>query len=299
VKTRPNFDLDQTIFQTLPRGAKGFFPRTIVQHRLGVDLYWDDLAAVKIQSAFTQLQRAPKHDQPILDFMRDQCDFNTEHADGSFLDHLQFCYEYSAAYFEGHSPRVLFLHSILGVGTNVFPMKKEDEPTLAALLTPTEMKHIVAFPSILRLLASFDLIDTLRSLDETKLKSLQSITLHRVIDNEPITLTAEEFWIQLNYQLIHLLDFLPVANWKDNADDLFLQQFEPLYDIIKRAGKLMARVDFHLTSTTSGCDGRPLSLAKLIQMAIPCVVTRKMAAKSVREFSSKIGHSLEYDIKWR
>lgn len=54
---------------------------------------------------------------------------------GSFLDHLQFCYEYSASYFKEHSPRVLFLHSILGVGTNIFPMKKEDEPALAAIVS--------------------------------------------------------------------------------------------------------------------------------------------------------------------
>jgi hypothetical protein len=53
---------------------------------------------------------------------------------GSFLDHLQFCYEYSAAYFKQHSPRVLFLHSILGVGTNIFPMKKEDESTLSSMV---------------------------------------------------------------------------------------------------------------------------------------------------------------------
>lgn len=83
VKTKPEFDLDQTIFQTLPRGAKGFFPRKIVAHRLGVDLFWDDAVAVKIQSAYASVPRAPKHDQCILDFMRDECNFNTEHADGT------------------------------------------------------------------------------------------------------------------------------------------------------------------------------------------------------------------------
>lgn len=160
VKTKPEFDLDQTIFQTLPRGAKGFFPRKIVAHRLGVDLFWDDAVAVKIQSAYASVPRAPKHDQCILDFMRDECNFNTEHADGtalsqrnlhgshtvafagSFLDHLQFCYEYSAAYFKEHSPRVLFLHSILGVGTNIFPMKIEDEPTLAKMVRALSRKML-------------------------------------------------------------------------------------------------------------------------------------------------------------
>jgi hypothetical protein len=40
-----------------------------------------------------------------------------------------------------------------------------------------------------------------------------------------MSLTGDELWVQLNYQLIHLLDFLPVAHWGENADDMFLQQF--------------------------------------------------------------------------
>ena len=45
-----------------------------------------------------------------------------EHADGSFMDHLQFCFEYSHAHMAGVSPRILLLHSIMGVGTNHFPL---------------------------------------------------------------------------------------------------------------------------------------------------------------------------------
>ena len=41
---------------------------------------------------------------------------------GSFLDHLQFCFEYGSIHYKQHSPRVLYLHSIMGVGTNLFPM---------------------------------------------------------------------------------------------------------------------------------------------------------------------------------
>lgn len=53
--------------------------------RLGVDLFWDDTAAVRIQRAFSKLTRPPKHDQRLLDFMRDKCDFDSEHADGTYL----------------------------------------------------------------------------------------------------------------------------------------------------------------------------------------------------------------------
>eukprot|EP00038_Savillea_parva_P013193 m.209453 g.209453 ORF g.209453 m.209453 type:complete len:385 (+) comp24605_c0_seq1:26-1180(+) len=299
VQTRPGFDLNETIFSTLPTGPKGILPRTVVAHRLGVDLFWDDVAAVEIQHAFAQLHRPPQHDKCLLEFMYEKCNFNAEHADGSFLDHLQFCYEYSASYFKQHSPRVLFLHSILGVGTNVFPMAKEHEPTLAGMLTDVEMKHVAAFPSILRLLASFALVDELKAADTDRLQSIQRIEFHRVIDNEPMSLTGEEFWIQLNYQLIHLLDFLPVAHWAEHADDLFLQQFIPLHDIMTRCGKLTARVDFELTSIDSGTDGRPLSLAKFINQAVPASVKRKLATKSIKEFSSKIGHSLDYTITYK
>merc|ERR1712166_106132 len=78
--------------------------------------------------------------------------FNVEHADGSFLDHLCFCRDYSSVHFRAYSPQVLFLHSIMGVGTNCFPMDASKIPQLKAMLTDFEFTHIEAFPSILRLL---------------------------------------------------------------------------------------------------------------------------------------------------
>ena len=45
------------------------------------------------------------------------------------------------------------------------------------------------------------------------LSKLVGIQYHRVLDNAVIELDAESLWVQLNYQLIHLLDFLPSANW--------------------------------------------------------------------------------------
>jgi len=35
--------------------------------------------------------------------------------DGSFLDHLTFCHDYGAVNYPSESPRVLFVHSIMGV----------------------------------------------------------------------------------------------------------------------------------------------------------------------------------------
>ncbi|CAE7234232.1 ANK3 [Symbiodinium pilosum] len=110
-----------------------------------------------------------------------------EHADGSFLDHLQFCYEYCAAHFEGHSPRVLFLHSIMGVGTNYFPMKLDLVPKLQTLVSDEEFKHIEAFPSILRLMLHFDFIQELESQGPVRLASaFDGVSFRRVIDNKQL-----------------------------------------------------------------------------------------------------------------
>merc|ERR1712014_459605 len=152
------------------------------------------------------------------------CDFNCEHADGSFMDHLQFCYEYGLAHFKQHSPRVLFLHSIMGVGTNVFPMAVDKEPKLQSMLTDNEYLHIQAFPSILRLLYTRKLLTELAEHME-HLDSLKSITFHRVIDNKEISLTASQLWVQLNYQVCHQLDFLPVSNWIALKSNAFLSVF--------------------------------------------------------------------------
>merc|ERR1719502_424341 len=117
--------------------------------------------ASAIEKSYALLPAVPQHDAAILNFMSDECDFACEHADGSFMDHLNFCHDYSALHFQGHSPRVLFLHSIMGVGTNVFPMSIDKLPQLESLLTPFEFSHVEAFPSVLRLLAEGSLLDLL------------------------------------------------------------------------------------------------------------------------------------------
>ncbi|CAJ1344891.1 unnamed protein product, partial [Effrenium voratum] len=152
--------------------------------------------------------------KPLLYFLVANAGPRMEHADGSFIDHLQFCYEYSFSHFKDHSPRVLFLHSILGVGTNFFPMKVEKIPKLQSFLTEEEFKHIEAFPSILRLMFHFDFIQELENTGAAKVgETFNGLKFHRVIDNKSLFLDAESFWVQMNYQLMHLLDFLPIADW--------------------------------------------------------------------------------------
>ena len=104
----------------------------------------------------------------------------------------------------------MLLHSILGVGTHSFPMKKEQMPKLAALTTADEFAHTAAFPSVLRLLLARELLPALRAQAAGGAARVRSLKFHRVIDNAPIEFDSEQLFAQLNYQLIHLLDFLPV-----------------------------------------------------------------------------------------
>ena len=155
VEPIPDFDLDQTIFNTL----EGSIPRFVIRTRIAKESYWSEQAAQSVESAYQAALTAhplPAVDPALLTFMVEQCDFDVEHADGSFLDHLYFCFEYSVQHFPDHSPIVMLLHSILGTGTNTFAMEAEKIPALKALMDDFEWTHVEAFPSVLRLLYDLD-----------------------------------------------------------------------------------------------------------------------------------------------
>mmetsp|Transcript_130523 Transcript_130523/g.325610 ORF Transcript_130523/g.325610 Transcript_130523/m.325610 type:complete len:330 (-) Transcript_130523:214-1203(-) len=273
----PNFDLDKTIFQTL----EGLVPRAVMKRDIGVVAYWNDAAVQRIARQYSRIERPLSIDQPLTNFMMLECNFSMEHADGSFMDHLTFCHDYCAVHYKEHSPRVLLLHSILGVGTNYFPMEAEKIPKLAELLTPFEMKHIESFPSILRLLLSWQLLPELQA-KIGSLDKFEGIKFHRVIDNQELELDAEEFWVQLNYQMIHFLDFVPTADWEKNVSMTIFQGCLALYDFLTQAGQMRVTVSFD-----------PVAASGLLAK-----IKRKISVKKVAEYSKKIGHSLDYELKW-
>lgn len=286
-------DLSQTIFKDLT-GVKAL----VMKGNICIDLYWSDSALQRITHSFAAVPRAPDHNQGILDFMEQDCDFNCEHADGSFMDHLQFCYEYGLAHYKQHSPRVLFLHSIMGVGTNVFPMTVDKEPKLRSMLTDDEYLHIQAFPSMLRLLYTRDLLAELTR-NMTDLDSLKSITMHRVIDNKEMSLTAKQLWVHLNYQICHQLDFLPVSNWMALKNNSFLSVFIELYNFLDATKKLEANLNFDWTSGEKTNEGLPLTLGNLITQTMPTGLATALAINQLKANSKKIAHSLDYKLKWQ
>lgn len=297
VESIANFDLDRTIFKTL----EGRAARYVMRKRVGKEIHWQEQAAESVQSAYanTGIDKAlPAVSPELMRFLADECDFDVEHADGSFLDHLYFCFEYSALHYPEQSALVMLLHSILGTGTNTFAMTAEKIPKLRELMSPFDWAHTEAFPSVLRLLYGGPLREDLRA-NLHRADALETVRFHRVIDNEPITMSGEDFWIALNYQLIHLVDFLPVANWSANRNDTSFILFRDLYDLMGQAGKRDAKIDYRPASGPRTLEGEAPSLGGWLITRIPVDLSEAMARKSIVTFSERIGHSLEYSLTWR
>mmetsp|Transcript_96031 Transcript_96031/g.200601 ORF Transcript_96031/g.200601 Transcript_96031/m.200601 type:complete len:365 (+) Transcript_96031:104-1198(+) len=287
----PAFNLDSTIFFSL----KGKIPRAFMRKQLARTPHWSDEVVQAIKVQYEAIPKAPTVPKPILSFMLNECNFKMEHADGSFMDHISFCHDYCAEYYKGHSPMVLLLHSIMGVGTNVFPMDATKIPALQKLVSTEDFKHIEVFPSVLRLLVAGDMLEELRAQVLKGGRKLSQITMRRVIDNKEVKIDAETFWVHLNYHLIHWVDFLPVADWPLRISEPLFQGFLELRDFLEAANQLRATVN--LGSMCGAAPSQEALLATARKSAWPRV-KKSMQQKSIRKFSAAIGHSLEYSLQY-
>jgi hypothetical protein len=297
VKVEPmaDFDMGRTIFG----GLQGI-ARRVMHEKLAKQTVWDRTVAGDVEAAYAAAQStqpAPKIDQRLIRFMKDECDFSMEHADGTFLEHLRFCHDYAARHYPGHSPNVALLHSILGTATNTFAMKADKLPKLKALLTEFESIHVEAFPSVLRLLYT-GLLDELEQ-NLHRLGKLNALRCHRVIDNAPLRIDATNFWINLNYHLMHFVDFMPPANWSTHRSDPLLQMFEKLSSLLDRAGQRQAKVEVRFPDTTTAPVGETRTLfGQLSGLLLTPAVKLRLAGKSIRKYSEQCGHDLSYQLEW-
>jgi hypothetical protein len=191
----------------------------------------------------------------------------------------------------------MLLHSILGTGTNTFAMTADKIPALRPLMTPWEWTQAEAFPLVLRLLYAGPLREELRK-NAHRADAIASISFHRVIDNAPITMSGEDFWIALHYQLIHLIDFVSAANWSMHQNNTSFILFRDLYDLLALACKRDAIVGYTPSAGLRKPDGEPQGVGEWLTTLIPVNVSERMAAKSVPRFSERFGHSLDYRITW-
>ena len=292
-----SFSLDDTIFKTL----EGYLPRLVMRARIAKNIEWSQEQIEQIEQRFALAPRASRIDPSVLEFMLTECDFSMEHADGTFIEHLLFCHDYADAHYPEHSPNILLLHSILGTATNTFAMAANKIPLLKELITAEEFRQVQAFPSILRLLTSGKLFDALEQ-NLQKLDQLKEITFYRVIDNQQCTLSAAEFWQQLNHQLIHLVDFLPPANWAYHKADPVFQTFIRLSQFLDECNQRLATVGFQ-PPRREGILPLPkqekMSFGGALSVVIPGWLQRRLAANSVRKFSANIGHSLDFELIWK
>lgn len=290
-----DFDMNRTIFG----GLEGI-GRKFMDEKLAKEAAWDDSASAAVEAAYVEAesaQPAPQIDQRLINFMVDECDFSMEHADGTFLEHLVFCHDYAARYYPEHSPNVALLHSILGTATNTFAMDAAKIPELKALLTDFEAIHVETFPSILRLLYNDGLLTELEQ-NMHRLDKLEALHFHRVIDNEPLTIDAENLWINLNYHLMHFVDFMPPANWSAHRSDPLMQMFERLSSLLDRAEQRRAQVEVVFPDEKGAPVGEARTFFGRITAMLPPTITLKLARKSIREYSEKCDHDLSYHLDW-
>lgn len=289
------FDLNRTIFNTLG----GAIPRAIMEARIAKEVVWYAKAADEVTKDYAQVskKKLPAVSAKLMKFLVEDCDFDVEHADGSFLDHLYYCYEYSYHHFPEHSPLVMLLHSILGTGTNTFAMPASKISKLQPLMDEFTWKHVEAFPSVLRLLYTLNLLNDL-IINQHQLDKLKDVHFSRVIDNEPIVMSADDFWIQLNYQLIHLTDFIPASNWTAHKSDTSFTLFRKLYKFLKNNNKLMATVSYNPPPVLQLVKGEKLSPVSWALTMLPPVVAEFLSAESIKRFSDTIGHSLSYELRF-
>jgi hypothetical protein len=289
-----NLQMEKTIFG----GLKGL-PKMFMAEKLGKEAVWPQDAASVVEDNYSKAaSAAPPIDQRLVDFMQQECDFSMEHADGSFLEHLVFCHDYALSYYPQHSANVALLHSILGTATNTFAMEARKLPELKSLLTEFEAEQVDLFPSTLRLFYNGDFLDELEH-NIHRLDKLAALHVNRVIDNEPLTVSAESLWINLNYHLMHFVDFVPAANWSTHKSDPLLQMFARLSSLLDRAGERRAQVEVAFPTTKSAPVGEERTFFGKVTGLLPASVTLKLAKKSIREYSRQAGHDLAYRLEWR
>ncbi|MEM9712522.1 MAG: hypothetical protein AAGA17_09940 [Actinomycetota bacterium] len=295
VERMDDFDMTRTIF-----GALSGVPKLFMEEKLAKEPIWHAAAADAVEAAYAEgetAQPAPPIDQRLIDFMVEECDFSMEHADGTFLEHLVFCHDYSARHYPEHSPNVALLHSILGTATNTFAIGAAKIPALRELLTDFEALHVEVFPSTLRLFYDGALLDELEA-NVHRLDRLEALHLHRVIDNEPLTIDAENLWVDLNFHLMHFVDFMPAANWWTHRADPLLQMFERLSTLLDRADQRQAHVDVAFPTAKAAAVDEERTLFGRVSGLLPASVTLQLAKRSIRDYSEAAGHDLSYRLAW-
>ena len=126
---------------------------------------------------------------------------------------------------------------------------------------------------------------------------LRALRCHRLLDNAPVELSAAQLLENLNYQLIHLLDFLPPAAWKRTSNDIFFQTFVALHTALHAADELRCVVGWDEKWMLADVTGaRPPTFRHWLIDILPQTLVTRLASQQVKAYSAAIGHSLDYEL---
>lgn len=281
-----------------------------LQKRFGQRPLWGDKV---LHEAITKARKLPSQQYipppPIVNFVNEHCHLKNEHADGGLFDHLDYCAEYCARYMsnKSSSPTVLWLHSICGVNTNLFPLEFTKIPELDTLLNRHECMHIHAFPGMLRLLF-FHLMDTLWDIQQQQENHhVIGITMNTFHGTE-VTLVKDEFWIHLNYQLIHQLDFLPIQNYQQWVlTDNFTRLFFRLHQYLRQEKKLYANINLHRLTKIPGMTAKDQELPTWEHLYYNNTTPEERVTIDkgheafgalMKTYSKAINHDMTYELHW-
>ena len=123
-------------------------------------------------------------------------------------------------------------------------------------------------------------------------------TLNVRMDSTSLTIDAENLWINLNFHLMHFVDFMPAANWAAHRADPLLQMFQRLSALLDRAGQRRANVEVRFPESKAAPVAEERTLFGRVTGLLPPSITLKLARKSIREYSAAAGHDLSYRIDW-
>lgn len=86
-------------------------------------------------------------------------------------------------------------------------------------------------------------------------RPLKTLTVHRVPDNVPLVLDAEDLWIALNFQLIHDFDMIPITcHGQKERNNMWLQSALYKWHLLRGVGRVLANVSDVLANYFHSCD---------------------------------------------
>lgn len=117
-----------------------------------------------------------------------------------------------------------------------------------------------------------------------------------MIDNAPLYLSAQDLQIQLNYQLMHLIDFVPIANWYTQRSDPSFIVFRRLYNFLTDRKALELRLGYPHNLRPEPSLGAIRPLRHRWVDHLPKAVVQHFGARTIRQFSQAIGHDLGFKL---